>query len=92
MGILAMLFSIGLVANFDDYRRQPSRSERDAIVLDLEEARSESMNNIDGMAHSAHGVTFAQLSGDVASATVIRVGSGMQTYEISINTEGGIDY
>ena len=55
MGILAIIFSMGIAVSFDFYRNYSFRSEKDTIISLLQKARSQSMNNINQV---RHGVRF----------------------------------
>jgi hypothetical protein len=48
IGLLTIVFSLGLFLSMDAYRGYSARSERDTVVGLLERARSRAMSNIDG--------------------------------------------
>lgn len=53
IGILAIIFAIGLLMNMDLYRGYSRRSERDTLVSVLERARSRAMANVNQHAWGA---------------------------------------
>ncbi len=55
VGIFILLASLGLFMSLDTYRGTSVRSERDMVVVLLEKARSQSMNNIN---QATHGFCF----------------------------------
>jgi len=54
LGILALIASIGLFVSMDFWRGSSSHSEQDSVVSLLENARSQSLNNIDQVRHGVH--------------------------------------
>lgn len=53
IGIVAVIFSLGLILGIDFYRSYAMNSERDVLISSLMKARSRAANNIN---QSAHGV------------------------------------
>ncbi len=56
LGILAVIFGLGLIVSLDFYRQKILSVERDAVVSVLRRARSEALNNVN---QSNHGVYLA---------------------------------
>lgn len=71
LGIFILLASLGLFMSFDVYRATFSRSERDMVVVLLEKARSQSLNNVN---QTTHGFCFLT-SGAVVTSYEVFEGS-----------------
>lgn len=54
LAILVVILSLGLFLSFDFYKSFSAQSEKEVIVSILQKARSESMDNINQVAHSVH--------------------------------------
>jgi prepilin-type N-terminal cleavage/methylation domain-containing protein len=54
IGILAIILSLGLSVSMDFFRSYSFRSEKNTVVSILQNARSQSLNNIDQVRHGVH--------------------------------------
>ncbi len=59
LGLMAILFSLGLLVSMDFYRQKILGAERDIVVAVLKRARNEAQNNIN---QSSHGVYLGSAS------------------------------
>ena len=76
IGILAVIATLGLFVSMDFFRSRSSHSEQETIVSLLQNARSQSMNNIN---QARHGVHF-DVTASPLEYTLFECGSGCSAY------------
>ncbi len=96
LGIISLVLFVAPVFDLSFLKKESVQSDARAFIQNLQKARSDAMNNIDGENHSVsvgdEQIIFERLTGNVSREHEIVLGTGKEEIKININHEGGIDW